>query len=73
MVGGCRDAVEEAGDSDGVAVAVDEGRLVGGVVGLGLGYGGGNGEEEHDVDKMLEHEADYQDNHFRFQLVVQEE
>ena len=73
MVGGCRDAVDRdpGGDSDGFAVVVDEGRLVGGVV--GLAYGGKSGEKDHDVDKLLKHEADYQDNHFRFQLVVQVE
>ena len=57
-----RDAVEVGRDS-GVGVGVAEGVV-------GLPYGGGGDDKEHDVDKMLKHEANYQDYHFRFQLVV---
>ena len=59
--------MDEDGGS-GVAVGEGEEGLIGG--GVGLGHVGEGGKKEHNGDKMLKHEANYQDYHFRFQLVV---
>ena len=57
--------MDEDGGS-GVAVGEGEEGLIGG--GVGLGHVGEGGKKEHNGDKMLKHEADYQTFTFVFSV-----